>query len=142
MATNFIDLAGKKFGRLTVLYRVPDIPSSSGRIRPHWECLCDCGRRKVFSGDCIRRKDQWRTRSCGCVKREQNFKHGASFRKRQTPEYRSWGHMIERCTNPSFHAWKHYGGRGIMVCKRWRNFSNFLADMGSRPVGKSIDRYP
>jgi hypothetical protein len=51
--------------------------------------------------------------------------------------------MLQRCTNPNntkFHLW---GGRGIKVCKRWRDFANFFADMGKRPSRKhSIDRYP
>jgi len=49
--------------------------------------------------------------------------------------------MIRRCTSPKDAAYAGYGGRGITVCKRWLNsFENFLADMGPRPQGVSIDR--
>jgi hypothetical protein len=48
--------------------------------------------------------------------------------------------MTTRTTNPSFHKWPSYGGRGITVCKRWGSFENFLADMGERPEGKTLDR--
>ena len=55
----------------------------------------------------------------------------------------SWRGMIERCENPNHIGFKYYGGRGIKVCKRWRkSFANFLADMGPRPAGMTIDRYP
>lgn len=50
--------------------------------------------------------------------------------------------MIQRCINPNDPAWKYYGGRGIKVCQRWMQFENFLADMGLRPPGLTIDRYP
>ena len=56
--------------------------------------------------------------------------------------YRSWASMKSRCTNPKSTAWEYYGGRGIKVCERWLLFENFLADMGERPEGKSIDRFP
>ena len=60
-----------------------------------------------------------------------------------SPTYQSWKAMLRRCYNPNFYRYDLYGGRGITVCKRWRySFENFLADMGSRPEGKSIDRYP
>jgi hypothetical protein len=48
--------------------------------------------------------------------------------------------MLDRCTNPGAGNYENYGGRGISVCKRWRNFRNFLADMGRRPAGLTIDR--
>jgi len=48
--------------------------------------------------------------------------------------------MIQWCTNPRNRFWKDYGGRGITVCDRWRKFENFLADMGERPDGMSLDR--
>jgi hypothetical protein len=56
------------------------------------------------------------------------------------PTYRSWYEMRARCNNPKHISYPNYGGRGITVCKRWSKFENFLADMGVRPVGTSIDR--
>ena len=57
-----------------------------------------------------------------------------------TGTYRSWCDMIQRCTNPRRDNYERYGGRGITVCERWMTFANFLADMGERPDGTSIDR--
>jgi len=57
-----------------------------------------------------------------------------------SPTYYSWIGMWTRCTDPRNIGWKNYGGRGIKVCDRWRSFENFLADMGERPPGTSIDR--
>lgn len=48
--------------------------------------------------------------------------------------------MVQRCTNPANQEWHNYGGRGIKVCARWREAKNFLADMGPRPPGTSIER--
>ena len=69
------------------------------------------------------------------------LRHGHSRRRQFTPTYVTWLSMISRCTNPkNTEAWKKYGARGIRVCERWRTFDNFLADMGERPEGKTIDR--
>jgi len=48
--------------------------------------------------------------------------------------------MGQRCTNPNHMAYQDYGGRGIVICRRWRSFENFLADMGERPEGMTLDR--
>ena len=50
-----------------------------------------------------------------------------------SPEYRSWQMMKNRCLNPKAEDWEYYGGRGIRICKRWRDFDCFLEDMGRRP---------
>lgn len=50
--------------------------------------------------------------------------------------------MRYRCLNPTNPKYRFYGGRGISICARWESFDNFLADMGPRPAGKTLDRYP
>jgi hypothetical protein len=79
-------------------------------------------------------------------KREEREERGVPKRHyhctnyQHTPTYRTWAFMIQRCTNPNRKDWKHYGGRGIRVCDRWKKFENFLADMGERPDGMTLDR--
>jgi hypothetical protein len=68
-----------------------------------------------------------------------NSKHGMTG----TPTWNSWYSMVCRCSYPSQTVYKYYGGRGIKVCDRWLGrdgFSNFLADMGERPDGMTLDR--
>jgi hypothetical protein len=66
--------------------------------------------------------------------------HGHTTGGTISPTYKTWKSVVERCTNPNHRRWKDYGGRGIKVCDRWRKFENFLADMGERPEGKTLDR--
>lgn len=72
-----------------------------------------------------------------------SIKHGAACVDAVTPEYQSWKGMIQRCYNPNANNYHCYGGRGITVHERWRtSFACFLDDMGTRPQGTSLDRYP
>lgn len=57
-----------------------------------------------------------------------------------TPTYKSWQAMLKRCYAPGNASYDNYGGRSIKVCKRWRKFENFFADMGERPDGMTLDR--
>jgi hypothetical protein len=58
------------------------------------------------------------------------------------PTYSVWRGIRARCCGNSAKRYKHYGARGISLCARWNVYENFLADMGPRPSGMQIDRYP
>lgn len=70
-------------------------------------------------------------------------KHGHTWTGGRSPTYSSWLAMRDRCSNPARKEYANYGGRGIAVCERWlgpEGFENFLADMGPRPDGMTLDR--
>ena len=69
-----------------------------------------------------------------------NYRHGHHINGKPSPTYISWRDMKARCQNPNHEHYEYYGGRGVEVCERWQNFANFLADMGERPPGKTLDR--
>jgi hypothetical protein len=134
--TKTLDLRGEVFGKLTAID-----PIKVGGVRK-WVCKCECGRYiKVLTAS-LRNGN---TESCGCIHKEglvrRNFKHGRS----NTTEYGSWTRMNNRCNNHNTKEYKDYGGRGIMICQRWREpdgkgFINFLKDMGECPEGMTLDR--
>lgn len=128
-----IDLTGRRFSRLVVAGRVG---SQSGQAV--WGCICDCGNKTRVLGANLRTGS---TQSCGCGRIEKATKHGHSRRQHRTPTYWSWRGMRARCTQQGFKQFSDYGGRGIAVCDRWRDsFESFLADMGERPDGRTLDR--
>lgn len=130
------DLAGQRFGRLLAIRRVP----APGKSR--WQCRCDCGEMIVASANNLR---SGRSGSCGCLHRARVGASNAELKRTHgmcgTPTYRTWLSMKQRCHDENTPAYKLYGARGIAVCERWRNsFDAFMADMGARPVGTTIDR--
>lgn len=52
----------------------------------------------------------------------------------------AWRESVARCTNPDHRQYRYYGGRGITYCERWLVFENYLADIGLRPTGMTLDR--
>lgn len=136
-----IDITGQRFGRLTVLKRTVNYSKNSV-----WLCRCECGRTKMVQFGHLRNQ---LIRSCGCLQREllinggPRLTHGARRFHNSTREYNSWCNMLARCYNNNHHKYHLYGALGVKACKRWRSsFENFLADMGPRPKGKTLDRHP
>lgn len=144
------DLVGQRFGRLVVVSIAAGSLKSKYRLR--WLTHCDCGGTRIARPDALK---SGLTRSCGCLQREvaaatlrryyadggqHALKHGHAKGK-PSPTYSSWVAMRQRCHNPKSAKYPRYGGRGIQVCQRWRDsFEVFLADMGERPDGKTLDR--
>jgi hypothetical protein len=135
------DITGERFGRLTAV-RFSHIDGKSW-----WLCLCDCGNQRVVRRNALIVGDVRKCVSCPPrpaqprPEREHGpaWKHGQSYVR--SPTYVTWQKMKERCYRPKEAGFKRYGGRGIMVCDRWRwSFEAFLSDMGERPAGKTLDR--
>jgi len=130
-----IDLTGRQFGKLTAMAAIGR--TRQGKIL--WQCRCVCGVIVSVVSGALRSGN---TKSCGDVDCCARTKHGHTSRGRATPTYTSWQAMLDRCYNPNNPEYARYGGRDISVCARWLHFESFLTDMGSRPAGTSIDRFP
>ena len=71
---------------------------------------------------------------------DNHLKHGHARISGDSPTYTSWQSMLARCRYPNRDRDAKHINRGIRVCERWLAFANFLADMGERPAGSTLDR--
>lgn len=121
----FKNLVNHRFGKWTALSYV-----SLQNGRGKWRCKCSCGTERLIWGNDL---THGRTTNCGCVRRL----HGMTASR----EFETWTSMRKRCFRKANDNYKNYGGRGITICKRWRNsFANFYADMGPKPPNAQLDR--
>ena len=128
-----IDETGHTYGLLTVIKR-----ASSSREGALWLCKCSCGNTKIVSGAALRRGQM---KSCGCLRppRDPSTRRWKSDSKL----YTCWVNMRRRCYEEGHPSYPAYGGRGITICKEWRNsfdaFNDWALSHGYQE-GKSIDR--
>jgi hypothetical protein len=129
-------IPGEQFGLWTVLERGR---TENGKCK-HL-CVCKCGTRRWVDGKNLR---QGVSASCGCAEpAKRQCPHGESRQNgKGSPEYRSWRAMRSRCYEQRSVGFPNYGGKGIVVCERWRSsYENFLTDMGRKPTPEhTIDR--
>ena len=108
----FVDLSGKRFGKLTAICRTKQSGS-----RSMWLCKCDCGNEAIVSVSNLR---NGHTRSCGCLVSDfciaHHKKHGGANKDRL---YTVWRAMRQRCYRPENRAYKWYGALGVTVCDEW-----------------------
>lgn len=123
----FIDLTGKKFNLLTVMYRGPDYVSPKGIRLVRWYCKCDCRNPELtlVSGSALKSKTA-PIKSCGCLlghnAKTAHRTHGGTYDRL----YGVWCSMKSRCYYPDNKNYNIYGGRGVIVCDEWKDsYENF-----------------
>jgi hypothetical protein len=124
-----IDMIGKRFHRLVVLYR----DGSNEYSKPMYRCLCDCGKKTRTQGNYLRIN---KTKSCGCLT---TATHGLS----KHPLWGNWNSMKQRCYNPNVRSYSSYGAKDIKICNEWlNNFQSFFdwATNNGWKRGLTIDR--
>ena len=134
LSANAVDIVGQTFNKLTAI-----APIGRNSFRDIiWLCICDCGTETTVLSHSIKSGN---TKSCGCHRAKVSHNKAIIHGKSKTVEYKSWRSMINRCHNKNDLYFNDYGDRNITVCSKWLySFPSFLADMGLRPQGKTLDR--
>jgi hypothetical protein len=131
-----IDITGQRFGTLTAI----KLDQMKGG-RAHWLMRCDCGAERVVGVAWLRSGNTSSCGSCSKIGNKRAQKHGYSPKGPRTLTYNTWQSIKKRCYDPNNPSFKYYGALGIIMCDQWlHSFEAFLADMGERPVGMTIER--
>jgi hypothetical protein len=134
------EVIGQRFGRLVVKGAAGTRKRPCGTVTRLFLCECDCGNVTTPALASLRAGN---STSCGCARNETLASlatHGNTRGRKVTGAYSSWAAMLARCENPKNRAYPRYGGNGVTVCVAWHTFEGFLADMGERPAGLTIER--
>lgn len=125
---------GARFGKLTAT-GIAEVRRSGRHYVQIMSTVCDCGTTRQVHLTNLTSGGIKSCKTCAHPPRQHTSKH---------PLYSTWHGIRSRCDDPGNPAFKHYGGRGIKLCPRWRGapqgFDNFVNDMGPRPGGMSLDR--
>ena len=112
------NLVGQRFGKLVVVAHAGTKVGNNGKKLALWDCICDCGKHKICVAPNL---TTGRTKSCGCLKKRGQRKHGLSSSRL----YSIWENMKTRCYNPLSINYHNYGGKGVRVCGQWLSFESF-----------------
>lgn len=116
------DLIGRKFGHLTVLKKLPKKAAYSTL----WLCECDCPAKTLVEAR-QERLLKWITQSCGCSNIHSCLTHGLGTKGSKYHRlYSIYMGMLQRCFNPNSKGYKAYGGRGIIVCDEWQEWTGLI----------------
>lgn len=132
----FVNLLGQRFGRLTVMERMPN----NAKHQAVWRCRCDCGNEVVVASGHLR---SGHTQSCGCLCREKAAEYQYRHGMKGTKLFSVFHTMKDRCYNPNSKKYKDYGARGIRICDEWLNSSALFFEWAKEngyQEGLSIDR--
>ncbi|WWC81978.1 phage protein [Burkholderia phage vB_BpP_HN05] len=111
-----LSVVGNVYGQLTVVAEA-ESRMSGNRKTPYVLCSCTCGASiEVLTWSLTKGL----TESCGCLRREVTGDRARTHGESHTRLYHIWKHMVQRTTNPNNEKWEYYGGRGISICKEWR----------------------
>lgn len=143
--SDLIDLAGKKFGAWTVLYRTENDRNGATM----WMCKCDCGTVSAIRGSTLKSGKSTGCHACLWNRQLHPAAHTDGSRRyvnyKETRIFRRWRYMKSRCYDPKNKSYKHYGGRGIAMCDEWKNSFQAYFDYVSKlehfgEPGYTLDR--
>lgn len=131
---------GQRFGHLMILGLGRRRTRPCGVSVLYWRVRCDCGREFERASGSISSKHRKEPQSCGCAVPKQVARRATSHGLKKHKSYDAWCSMMKRCSSRSDKFYRRYGARGIVVCDRWHDINNFIADMGERPPNTTLDR--
>lgn len=110
------EFIGRRFGKLEVIKYL----HTNAKGKTIYLCKCDCGNFKEVKRNSL---VVGHTKSCGCLPKKGNLKHG----QRRTKLYGLWLNIKDRCNNKNNSHFKYYGEKGIKMCEQWANdYSAFM----------------